>query len=353
MTVRIAGDVCLSQSQDNDERPSASPDDDHASSNTGQASPVAQEASHAAEQASSEAKEASHAVMQASLVTKEASHVAEQASPTMVQACPATGQATSSAELTPRRAGDGTASWPQASARAPPQCGIAVRTSAPPLGRTPQRTVRQRQKGWIQPMPKFPRREPDIARLAQDVVTGFAAHQEDFPVPPVSPDEMQQALVEYNAAREAAIVASAHAVSGTQAKDEALAKLVDALKTDLRYAENTVKGHDGKLQLIGWGARRSRTANEMPGQVRTLELIREGTDWIILGWKQPTDGGLVAAYKIQRRQRKGGDWIDVGMAVESEIMLTGQESGMEFEYHVVAVNKLGEGPPSNNVRAVL
>ena len=37
----------------------------------------------------------------------------------------------------------------------------------------------------------------------------------------------------------------------------------------------------------------------------------------------------------------------------SEVLLNGQEPGVEFEYHVIAVNKAGEGRPSNIVRAVL
>jgi hypothetical protein len=91
----------------------------------------------------------------------------------------------------------------------------------------------------------------------------------------------------------------------------------------------------------------------VPGQVRTLELVREGPDWVFLDWKEPADGGQVSAYRIQRRKRDGGTWMDVGMAVESEVMLNGQEPGVEFEYHVIAVNKAGEGRPSNIVRAVL
>ena len=97
---------------------------------------------------------------------------------------------------------------------------------------------------------------------------------------------------------------------------------------------------------------RSGTANDTPGQVHTLELIREGKDWVFLDWKEPSDGGQVAAYKIQRRKRDGGPWMDAGMAVESEVMLNGQEPGVEFEYQVIAVNKAGEGLPSNIVRAV-
>jgi hypothetical protein len=200
---------------------------------------------------------------------------------------------------------------------------------------------------------RFPLRESDIARLAHDIATGLTAHPEDFPAPPVPADAIHQALAEYNAAREAAIVASAQAVSGTQSKDDALAALVDALKTDIRYAENIFRGDDGKLQLIGWAGRRQGTASSVPGQARTLELIREGKDWVHLDWKQPTDGGEVAAYNVRRRQRDGGSWMDAGMAIESDVVLGDQEPGIEYEYHVVAVNKVGDGPPSNIVRAVL
>jgi len=65
------------------------------------------------------------------------------------------------------------------------------------------------------------------------------------------------------------------------------------------------------------------------------------------------DGGAVAAYKIQRRLRPNGPWTDVGMAIESEITLTNQERGKEWEYRVIAVNKSGEGQPSNTIMEVL
>ncbi len=202
-------------------------------------------------------------------------------------------------------------------------------------------------------MARFPQTEAEVAALAQDIIAGLTAHTEDFPAPPAAPAELQTALAEYVAAREAAIVGAAAAAQGTAAKDDALQGLMDLMKADLRYAENVTRFDDGKLQLLGWGGRRSRTANDLPGQARTLEVLREGDGWVFLDWKEPVDGGKVAAYRVQRRRREDGPWTDAGMAVESEITLNNQEKGVEFEYHVIAVNKAGEGPPSNIVRAVL
>ena len=62
---------------------------------------------------------------------------------------------------------------------------------------------------------------------------------------------------------------------------------------------------------------------------------------------------MVAAYKIQRREPPSGAWADVGMAIESKITLTNQARGKEWEYRVLAVNKAGEGQPSNTVMAVM
>jgi hypothetical protein len=202
-------------------------------------------------------------------------------------------------------------------------------------------------------MASFPLRETDIVALAHDIAAGLAAHTDVFPTPPHSPDEINTALTAVAAAHDAAVNAQAQAKQGISAKDETLKDLVNLMKNDLRYAESAARNDHGKLQLLGWGAPRSRTATGIPGQVRTLEMVREGKGWVSLDWKDPTDGGQPAAYKVQRRKPGATDWIDVGMAVESEITLNGQDAGVEFEYQVIAVNKAGEGPASNIVRAVL
>jgi hypothetical protein len=201
----------------------------------------------------------------------------------------------------------------------------------------------------------FPTREAEILRLANDIAAGLAAHTDVFPAPPFSPDDLQTALAEHDGNREANILAKAAAVQSTDAKERSLTKVVDMSRSVIRYAENQTRGDDGKLQLIGWAARRSRTMTtlEQPGQVRTLEVIREGKDWVFLDWKEPADGGEAAAYRVQRRTRDTGDWTDVGMSVETEVTLNGQQAGVEYEYRVIAVNKAGEGPASNIVRVVL
>jgi hypothetical protein len=202
---------------------------------------------------------------------------------------------------------------------------------------------------------RFPYREPDILRLANDIAAGLAAHQDVFPAPPFTPEQFQQAFAEHDVNREAQIRSRAATAQSTDAKDGSLSHIQDMSKSVIRYAENHTQGDDGKLQLLGWGGRRQRSVSvlERPGQARTLEVLREGKDWLFLDWKEPTDGGEVAAYKVQRRKRDTGDWVDVGMSVESDVTLNGQEAGVEYEYRVIAVNKAGEGPASNIARAVL
>jgi len=102
-----------------------------------------------------------------------------------------------------------------------------------------------------------------------------------------------------------------------------------------------------------WGGRKAKTSLEGPGQVRSLEAPRQGEGWIFLDWKAPTDGGTVAAYKVQRRERPSGPWTHAGFAMETETTLRDQKRGKEWEYRVIAVNKAAEGQPSNTVMGVL
>jgi len=202
-------------------------------------------------------------------------------------------------------------------------------------------------------MARFPLREDSIVVLAAEMEAGFIANPGVYPAPPVAPVDLGTAVTNYVTAREAAVAAAAATELATAAKDEALEALTDAMKADLRYAENTVDFDDDQLKLLGWGGRAAGTSLEPPGQPRTLEAPREGEGWIFLDWKDPVDGGKVASYKIERRERPEGPWSIAAMAMETEATLTGQERGKEWEYRVIAVNKAGEGMASNTVMAVL
>jgi hypothetical protein len=176
---------------------------------------------------------------------------------------------------------------------------------------------------------RFPKQEPLIAALANDIVNGLETFPEDFPSPPVSPDQLREALVFYLATHKTAVEAAGASEQSTAAKDEALVK------------------------QLGWGGRSSGTSLELPGAPRTLEILGTGEGWVLLDWKEPKDGGLVSAYRVQRRPRSEGKWRDIGMAVDSEIILTDQERGTEVDYRVVAVNKAGESTPSPIVTVLL
>ncbi|MDH4202962.1 MAG: fibronectin type III domain-containing protein [Phycisphaerae bacterium] len=202
-------------------------------------------------------------------------------------------------------------------------------------------------------MARFPLKEAEIVALAEAMETGLAANVAIYPAPPVAVLDLTAAKTAYITAANAAIAAYAAAEAATTAKDDKLDDLIEAMKSDLRYAENTVNFDDDKLKLIGWGGRAAATALTPPGQARLLEAPRQGEGWVYLDWKAPTDGGKPAAYRVMRRERPAGAWEDVATAVITEATLVEQPRTLELEYRIAAVNTAGEGEPSNTAMVVL
>lgn len=202
-------------------------------------------------------------------------------------------------------------------------------------------------------MATFPRTESEIMALAMQMISGLGGNIVIYPAPPVAVAALGAAFGGYNAAKNAQTAALANAETATIAKDEALDDLVEAMKTDIRYAENTVNFEDEKLKLIGWAGRKAATALLVPGQTRLLEAPKQGAGWVFMDWKKPADGGRISAYKVMRRERPDGPWAEVATAVISEATLVEQPTGKELEYRIVAVNKAGDGEPSNTVMVVL
>ncbi|MCK5225913.1 MAG: fibronectin type III domain-containing protein [Planctomycetes bacterium] len=202
-------------------------------------------------------------------------------------------------------------------------------------------------------MARFPRTEPEIAALAEAMITGLTDNSAIYPAPPIAPLDLTTAKNAYIIALNAAIAAAAAAEAATATKDDALEELIDAMKSDIRYAENTVNFDDDKLKLIGWAGKKAPTALTPPGQTRLLEAPRQGNGWVFLDWKAPIDGGAPNAYKVTRRERPDGTWAEVATAVISEATLVEQPKGKELEYRIIAINKAGDGSPSNTAMVVL
>lgn len=201
-------------------------------------------------------------------------------------------------------------------------------------------------------MATFPRNEPELLDLARNLIVGLQNNETSYPAPPIATEDLQTRLGAYITARNAALQAQSAVTSAIAAKNAAFQALSDGMKSDLRYAEIMVDYDDAKLKLIGWSGRNPRVALTAPGQPRTLQSPRRDDSTLVLLWKEPSEGGKVAAYKVQRRERPGGTWVDIATALTEDCALVDQPRGKELEYRIVAINKAGESAPSNAIQAM-
>ena len=202
-------------------------------------------------------------------------------------------------------------------------------------------------------MARFPLKEAEVAALAEKMIAGLADNPTIYPALPVAVADLTTSKNEYLSAKNDVVAAKAAFEAALSAKDAALETLEGRMKSDLRYAENTVHFDDDKLKLIGWAGKKKPTPLAIPGQPRLLEAPKQGDGWVFLDWKAPVDGGTPSAYRVTRRERPAGAWEDVATAVITEATLVEQPKGKELEYCIIAVNKAGEGEASNTAMVVL
>ena len=203
-------------------------------------------------------------------------------------------------------------------------------------------------------MALFPIREDEIVTLGKNIIKGLEENKKVFPAPPVSTSELQDSLNRVIAAKEATERARAEAEHATANKRAALEELANKMRWDIRYAENAVAMNHDKLRLIGWGRPRRGRPPKLPGQVRALEVSRKGEDWVRLDWKEPGDGGMVLQYRVERRDNPDDlIWAVAATTTQTIVTLEDHEQGTSGEYRVVAINKAGDGEPSNTVIVTL
>ena len=201
-------------------------------------------------------------------------------------------------------------------------------------------------------MPRFPKTEPKIAHLAQQIADGLAHAAGQFPSPPVPPAVLKAQLDDYKEKNAALARARAEAKIRRVDKNNALKTLKDSMRADLHYAEVIARRHPEQLAQLGWAARRPRTSLKPPGEVRNIAIRTEGDTWLLLTWEAPDDGGEIAVYRIQRRKPRD-EWDDVATSIDRLELVRDQPRGVELEFRVLAMNRAGTGGPSATVKAVL
>ena len=131
-------------------------------------------------------------------------------------------------------------------------------------------------------MARFPKREADIRTLVQNIIAGLTDNP-DFPNPPFTPTQLQAFLDNVIALEDGQVAAQAAAQQATEAKQAGIDEMVSAAKSVLNYAEDAVHGNDAKLTALGWGGRAEPTPLQLPGQPRSLEAVKEGPGWLMIG----------------------------------------------------------------------
>lgn len=202
-------------------------------------------------------------------------------------------------------------------------------------------------------MAQFPFTHADIMALAGSLLAGLTDNPAVYPVPAVDLADFQARIDSCTQARAALTDAIAVKEMATTEHQKQIAGLKDMMRQQLRYAENTTGFDDDKLKLLGWAGKREKTAT-VPGQVRSLRAIEQGTDFVVLSWMSPADGGRAGVYQIFRRDERASEaWIHVGVSMATTAKLLDQPRHVDMEYRVAALNKTGQGPMSNTVAVVL
>ena len=131
-------------------------------------------------------------------------------------------------------------------------------------------------------MATFPRTESEVLVLAEAMHAGFMANAAVFPAPPVPMMAHGVLKTGFITAQTDLIAAQAAAEEATAIKNDAFDQLVEAMKSNIRYAENKVNFDDDKLKLIGWAEKKkpllpspaSRDCSKRQGRVK------DGYFWI-------------------------------------------------------------------------
>jgi hypothetical protein len=202
-------------------------------------------------------------------------------------------------------------------------------------------------------MPKFPKAEMEVLKLADDIKQGLSNNPVIYPNPPFTAAQIAGELGSVIQAHDEAVAKTAAAEQAITLKNDLLAALALKMRDDLRYCEITVNYDDDKLKLVGWGGRAAPTPLKKPHQCTNFHATDEGAGWIEFAWEAPKKGGKVGSYRILSRDHGANAWTIAESSFETSARLENQPQGKSMDYCVVAANKAGKSGESNIVTAVL
>ncbi|CAN5496954.1 hypothetical protein BH10ACI1_BH10ACI1_19860 [soil metagenome] len=197
-------------------------------------------------------------------------------------------------------------------------------------------------------MAEFPKDETSTIILAQKVANGIRDNDTTFPTPPVAGAALLGDLDLYFAKNAEIQAAKAATRLKVQEKNTVYARIRSGTRDNIDYAAIVAKGNEAILDLVSWGNPAPGQRLALPGQSRAFEIIGQGDGWMRTDWKEPIDGGEVASY-IVRRSEDGVNFVDAATVTASDAVLFNQPTGKKLIYMVVAINRAGEGLPSNTV----
>ncbi|MBN2843061.1 MAG: hypothetical protein JXM68_08220 [Sedimentisphaerales bacterium] len=202
---------------------------------------------------------------------------------------------------------------------------------------------------------KFPSKEQDVIKLANEMVAGYKAYATDFPS--VTVTTLEDTLEAYNVALAALNAAKTTYELALQAKNLELESLRHVMKDDIKLSEADTSAEPEKLVEIGWGPRPTPVNPQIPGQVLNLRASYQQEGIVTLEWNKPRSGGAIRNYVLYRTTNNpsGGmnPWSMVDFFYDTLAELTDQPTGTKLYYMVRGSNIWGMSQTESNIVPVV
>ncbi len=202
---------------------------------------------------------------------------------------------------------------------------------------------------------KFPSKEQDIIKLANEMVAGYKAYATDFPS--VTVTTLEDTLEAYNVALAALNAAKTKYELALQAKNLELDSVKHVMRDDLKLSEADTSAEPEKLIEIGWSPKPSPTSPQIPGQVLNLRASYQNEGTVTLEWNKPRSGGTIRNYVLYRTTNNpaGGmnPWTMVDFYYDTITELADQPVGVKLYYMVKGSNTWGMSETESNIVPVV